>query len=163
MPRASLFLTAAALLWTAALLGAPLALSRPALATPSAVVYAASSRVCHQRPERSFILAGTQLPVCARCFGLYLAGALGAAAASSSRRRLSLELRGLLAIAAIPTAVTWGAEVAGLMAFSNTARALAALPLGLVGGWVFVQLLRYDDPLLDGHQIDHRRSHVRGG
>jgi uncharacterized membrane protein len=145
------------------LLAAPVALTRPALATPSAVIYTASSRICHQRPERSFSLAGTQLPVCARCFGLYFAGALGAVTALAMRRRLSLPFRGVLAVAAIPTAVTWGAEVAGLMPFSNTARAVAALPLGLVGGWVFVQLLRYDDPLLDGHQIDHRRSHVSGG
>jgi len=163
VPRAPFLLTIAALLWTAALLAAPAALARPAFAAPSAVIYAASSRICHQRPERSFNLAGTQLPVCARCFGLYVAGALGAAAAWSSRRRLGRQTRAVLALAAIPTAVTWTAEVAGLAAFSNTARALAALPLGLVGGWVFVQLLRYDDPLLDDHQIDRRRSPVRGG
>ena len=163
MPRAASLLTIAALLWTAVLLAAPVALARPALTAPSAVIYAVSSRLCHQRPERSFTLAGTQLPVCARCLGLYVAGALGAAAAWSSRRGPGPGTRALLALAAIPTAVTWTAEVAGLAGFSNTSRAVAALPLGLAGGWVFVQLLRYDDSLLNGHQIDDRRSHVRGG
>ncbi len=29
-------------------------------------------RICHQRPERSFFVNGSQLPICARCIGLYL-------------------------------------------------------------------------------------------
>src|SRR5262245_19064114 len=41
--------------------------------------YAIGSLVCHQRPERSFHLFGTQMPVCARCVGIY-AGAAAAAA-----------------------------------------------------------------------------------
>ena len=41
--------------------------------------YAAGSIVCHQIPERSFHIAGVQLPVCARCTGLY-AGALAGVA-----------------------------------------------------------------------------------
>lgn len=162
MPRAAFSLTLAALLWTAVLVAAPAALAHPALAGTSAVVYAGSSRICHQRPERSFHLAGMQLPVCARCFGLYLAGALGAAAAWSSRRGPGPQTRVVLAAAAMPTAVTWVLEAAGLAGFSNTTRAVAALPLGVAGGWVFVQLLRYD-AVSDGHQIDDRRSHVRGG
>ena len=34
--------------------------------------------VCHQRPERSFILSGGSVAVCARCLGIYLGAALGA-------------------------------------------------------------------------------------
>ena len=51
----------------------------------------------------------------------------------------------------MPTAVTWAAEFAGLAAFSNLTRAAAALPLGGVAGWLFVQMLRYDSHL-DGHK-----------
>src|SRR2546423_711313 len=40
----------------------------------SAVIYAAASRVCHQRPDRSFFTEGIQWPVCGRGAGLYLLG-----------------------------------------------------------------------------------------
>ncbi len=33
--------------------------------------------ICHQDPARSFWLAGVPLPVCARCFGIYLGAFLG--------------------------------------------------------------------------------------
>ena len=46
----------------------------------------AAGRVCHQRPERSFHVAGVQLPVCARCTGLYVSGAAGALAALARLR-----------------------------------------------------------------------------
>ena len=42
-----------------------------------AVIFAVGAVICHQRPERSFFLDGHQLPVCARCTGLYLSGAIG--------------------------------------------------------------------------------------
>ena len=162
MPRAALALTVAAVIWTLMLVAAPAVLTSPALTTPSAVVYAGSSRICHQKPERSFALAGRQLPVCARCFGLYLAGAFGAVAAWSSRRRVGQTTRYWLALAAVPTAVTWTLEMLGVAGFTNLIRAFAALPLGAAGGWVFVQLLRYD-ARLDGNQIDSRRPHVHRG
>jgi uncharacterized membrane protein len=144
------------------LFAAPAAIGRSAFGPTAAVVYAASSRICHQRPERSFHLATFPLPVCARCLGLYLSGAIGAAVAWASRRRPGDRARLVLAVAAVPTAATWAAEVAGLAAFSNTARALAALPLGLVVGWLCIQMLRYDSHL-DGHQVDHRGSRSHSG
>jgi len=159
--RTALALTIAASLWTLTLIAAPAALTTPALGVPAATIYAASSRICHQRPERSFHLDGVQLPVCGRCFGLYLSGALGAIAAWTSRRRAGERTRIVLMVTAIPTAVTWSMEMAGLAGFSNLSRALAALPLGAAAGWVFVQMLRYDSSL-DGHEIHDSRSHARG-
>ena len=154
--RAAVALTTAAVLWVVALVGAPIALARPALALPATLVYDVSSRICHQRPERSFHVAGGQLPVCARCFGLYFSSALGALLAWGSSRPLrSASSRGLLALAAIPTALTWALEFAGVFPFSNASRALAALSLGLAAGWVVVQLVRYDF-LLNGHEIHDR-------
>lgn len=41
--------------------------------------YACFKPICHQLPERSYFINGYQLPVCVRCFGIYiglLAGAL---------------------------------------------------------------------------------------
>ena len=151
-------LTLGALLWAGAVVAAPYALTR----TPAAAsVYALSSRICHQRPSRSFHLAGTPMPVCARCAGLYVSGAAGAllgwvlvVGLCAGRRQA------LLLAAAAPTALTWGSEMLGLHPFSEMARAAAAAPLGLVAGWLFVVMLRYDASL-DGHQIHDGRSRAR--
>jgi len=35
------------------------------------IYYGLFSLICHQIPERSFFLNGYQLPVCARCIGIY--------------------------------------------------------------------------------------------
>lgn len=32
---------------------------------------------CHQKPERSFYVKGYQLPVCSRCFGIYIGYVIG--------------------------------------------------------------------------------------
>jgi len=70
-------LASAAILWFAAILIAPFAIdsTHAAPATGAACVYVTGSFVCHQRPERSFSLGGRQMPVCARCAGLYAAAA----------------------------------------------------------------------------------------
>jgi uncharacterized membrane protein len=160
--RLPLALTLGALLWSGIVVAAPLALHRPALTEAAATVYAASARICHQRPERSFQITGRQLPVCARCLGLYLAGAAGALLAWGSASGRLDRARLALLVAAAPTALTWGAEVAGFAGFSNAARGLAAVPLGGAAGWLFVQMLRYD-AALHGHQVDDRGSRLHSG
>lgn len=109
---------------------------RPALG--AAVVYLAGGRICHQRPERSFATRGVQWPVCARCSGLYLAAPFGALALFA-RRRSSAPLR-LLALAAIPTALTLLWEWGGMGTPSNLIRFTTALPLGAAVMWVLVQV-----------------------
>ena len=108
-------LTCAAVTWLTLVLAAPVALSRGRVPALTMAVYQAGAQVCHQRPERSFHLAGVQLPVCARCFGLYVAGAVGLVVASRARQRgaLARAARILLALAAIPTGVDLAARVAG--------------------------------------------------
>jgi uncharacterized membrane protein len=155
-------LTVAAVLWVIALVSAPAALSHDTLGGAVAYLYAAGSQICHQRPERSFALADMQLPVCARCFGLYFSGALGAVAVWLSARRPRPHARLLLALAALPTGVTWALESAGLAGFSNLTRAAAALPLGAAAGWVFVQMLRYDAES-HGREIHDSRTPARIG
>lgn len=46
----------------------------------------AAYAVCHRIPERSFLLAGRQLPLCARCSGTYLAALAGVGALIARRR-----------------------------------------------------------------------------
>jgi uncharacterized membrane protein len=148
-PAAALFallITTLGLVWLALVVAAPLAVAHGGAVWP-AFVYQAAGLVCHQRPERSFHLAGLQLPVCARCFGLYASGAAGALAAwltgaTVLTRRLERSPRVPLALAAAPTALTVAGEWLGLVQPGNVGRALAAIPLGLLGGWLFVTLLR---------------------
>ena len=133
-------LTVAATVWLTLLVTAP------SFPREMAVVYQFAGRVCHQRPERSFHLAGGQLPVCARCFGLYASGAIAAVAAWLSTRGPRVLItagtaRLAFAAAALPTVFTVALEWLRLAHPSNTARAIAALPLGAVAGWIFVRML----------------------
>jgi uncharacterized membrane protein len=134
----ALVLTAGAVAWAAACIAAP----HVRATAPSEWVYRLASAVCHQRPERSFAIQGVQLPVCARCLGLYLAGAAGALAAWFGRRKAPANSRALLFVAALPTVITIPVEWLGLSGLSNTIRAVAALPLGAAAGWTFVRALR---------------------
>ena len=108
----------------------------------SATVSLVGSRICHQRPERSFHTAGAQWPVCGRCSGLYLAAPLGAIAALGRRRRLPREAAVLFAVAAVPSAITFALEFSGLAPVSNAARAVAALPLGAAVAYLVVGVVR---------------------
>ena len=120
----------------------------PLLPPPLAgITYLLGSFICHQRPERSFHLGVAQLPVCARCLGIYAGAALGSlvwvvaqhrAATADRRGRVSLRL---LALAVAPTALTLGAEWAGIWQPSNLARAIAGIPLGLVAALVVIGAL----------------------
>lgn len=125
--------------WVAVLLGAPY-LSQ-ASGGAVGLVYVVGGLICHQAPDRSFHVAGAQLPVCARCLGLYLGGAAGAVLWMVGPWRRWRPLRRevavmLLATAAVPTAVTVAGALAGLGDPSNAWRAVLALPLGLAGGGI---------------------------
>jgi uncharacterized membrane protein len=127
-------------IWVSALFLSPRALSSPfpLVSLSAASVYATGALVCHQRPDRSFHLAGRALPVCARCTGVYAGAALAspiallAAAASLAGSRA----RAIALAAALPTIVTWSLEYAGVAGFSNAARFAAALPLGFAVAWL---------------------------
>lgn len=83
--------TAVTLGWLLLVLLTPAALARDvggrAVTLVSAGTYLVAGLVCHQRPERSFHPEGVQMPVCARCAGLYLGAGLGVLAAVGFRRR----------------------------------------------------------------------------
>lgn len=105
------------------------------------LLYAVGAIICHQLPERSFYLAGAQLPVCARCEGLYLGAAAGVVAWTLVGRHRQQtwprpQALTLLAIAALPTAMTVATAIAGVGDPPNAWRFGLALPLGLAGGLV---------------------------
>jgi uncharacterized membrane protein len=131
--------------WALAIGLAPaLADSSRAGAILAGLAYVAGSILCHQLPDRSFHVLGAQLPVCARCTGLYVGGALGAAAWLTWRRFQAEPAAAIdprratytLLIASAPTALTVMTAAAGICDLSNTGRAVLALPLGLAAGAV---------------------------
>lgn len=144
--RLATLLTVGATVWAAAILAAP-AFRGASLA---GLAYEGGRLICHQRSERSFHLAGTPMPVCARCTGLYLSGAAGALAAWLRRRRRDdpapRGARLIFVAAAVPMAVSVAGELSGLLPSSNVSRMASALPLGAAAGWIFVQSLRAEEP-----------------
>jgi hypothetical protein len=126
-----------------------LLVAAPFLAAPVAsVLYAAGSLICHQLPERSFHLQGFQLPVCARCLGIYGGAAVGSVtgAAAVGRRVLAWWRQPATrsvnwtatAIAAGPTLATFVLEWGFGWPIGNALRAVAALPLGFAVAFVVV-------------------------
>ena len=130
-----------------------------------AFLYATGSVICHQLPERSFFLEGRQLPVCARCTGLYLSGAAGILGwftwkMARGWRRIAtprkvrvvgapvvMRPRAALAIvitAGVPTALSYATGVIGVWDGSNITRALLAVPLGAAAGAVVAAVATKD-------------------
>jgi uncharacterized membrane protein len=108
-------------------------------ASLAAVVDVAGGLVCHRKPERSFVTAGRQWPVCARCSGVYLAAGATVIAGLGFRGRrrppaggCPSAWRAAFAVALLPIALTWVLERTGLVDVSNITRALSGLPLGIV-------------------------------
>src|SRR4029453_1629259 len=114
------------------------------------MTYAIGSLVCHQRPERSFHLFGVQMPVCARCLGIY-AGAATASALLwlfSARRSEVLRhdsaiswpgfgvARNALLVSAIPLAATLAYEWTTGDTPANWIRAVSGLSLGAAVAWI---------------------------
>jgi uncharacterized membrane protein len=140
-------LAGASIAWASALPLASLAASRPVSSVVyllTLTVYAIGSVICHQRPERSFYLWSHQMPVCARCTGIY-AGAALAVVLSPMVRTLQRRLGGspradtwagpyaatVLALAALPTISTLIYEWTTGVTPSNAIRAASGLCLGI--------------------------------
>jgi uncharacterized membrane protein len=123
-----------AMTWLALLIFAPV------LPVPvAAILYALGSRICHQRPERSFHLFAVQLPVCARCAGIYAGAAAGSLLILSASVRDQLcrfAPRTLLFAGALPTLMTLIIEWSGAWTGANATRATAGVPLGLTVAFV---------------------------
>jgi len=143
--RRVVFLVAtAAAAWFAFLLVAPIA--PPAVA---AIAYGLASLVCHQIPARSFHYGAVQLPVCARCIGIYGGAAAGALLfANAPTRAGSTSGRTALLAGAVPVAASVALEWSGTWAPGNGIRALTGVVLGLAAASVVIgaaATLHYDE------------------
>ena len=118
-------------------------------------VYGIGALVCHQLPERSIHLWSVQMPVCARCAGIYFGAVAGALArafrtAKTVRRertapvpvahglRRAWPARILLAVAAAPTALTLAYEWTTGDMPSHAIRAAAGACIGAAVAWLVV-------------------------
>jgi hypothetical protein len=146
-PAFTWVLVAATAAWTGALL---MATYDASLAHPGSIsylfsvaVYLAGSVVCHQRPERSFHWWGAQVPVCARCAGIYAGAAVAALSAAlaralgpaAERRARTLDdvsgrMRWLLVAALAPTALTLAYEWTTGHMPAHWIRAASGVPMG---------------------------------
>src|SRR6266566_5300457 len=122
---------AGALLFTFAILAAPLALAgnHRLLAL---TIYRAFGNLCHQLPERSFFIAGHQFAVCARCTGLYVGFTFAILLYPLMRpiRTSVLPPPKWLFVAAIPLAVDFSLGFFGIWENTHTSRLLSGLLLG---------------------------------
>jgi uncharacterized membrane protein len=142
----------ASLVWAAMLPLVPFLASRAhasAFATALVVVvYSIGALICHQLPERSYHLWTAQMPVCARCAGIYFGAALAAvvsAYAAPLKPCLSRHpfrdagiARTALVAAVVPSAITLLAEWMSGQTPSNLIRAAAGVPIGAAVAWLVV-------------------------
>jgi uncharacterized membrane protein len=151
-----LVVAGAAVVWAAMVPAAAYAAALPADQSAAQVfafvVYAFGSAICHQRDERSFHLFAEQLPVCARCTGLYAGAAIAAIAyvglfrspvsGPPSRAVAAGTARVLLASAAVPMAASLVYEWTTGDVPSNLVRAGTGIVLG--GAVAYVILAAVD-------------------
>ena len=77
--------------------------------------------------------------------GLYVGAAAAAPLALLIATRPSARrARAALALAALPTALTWTLEMTGIAPFSNIVRFIAALPLGSAAAWLVLAVIGDD-------------------
>lgn len=117
-----------------------------------AIIFAIGGAICHQKPDRSFFIDGHQLPVCARCTGLYVSAAIGLLCWLGFKiarrwRPILLPPRTVLtvlAIAAVPTILSVASNLLGLGDGTNATRAMLAIPLGATAGAVVASVATKD-------------------
>ncbi len=111
----------------------------PALASPfggSPFVESASRgafrKICHQDPERSFILFGEHLAVCARCTGIYTGALLGWAALIfiKDERKNRPVPNWFLIAGFLPLALDGAANLVGIFQTPSWIRCLTGLAMG---------------------------------
>lgn len=120
-------------LWLAFIVCAPL-LKANGFAAAAHYIYAPFSYLCHQFSDRSFHLAGEQLAVCARCFGVYAGLGIGVLIYPFLRSVHSGEAppRVVLFLAPIPTAVDFALGFFGILANTHFSRFVTGAILGVV-------------------------------
>lgn len=104
--------------------------------------------MCHGRIERSFLLFGVPMPICARCTGIYL-GLLAALAAFKLipllRERV---MRAVALVAILPLGIDGVTQLLGFRESVNVLRVTTGVVAGLAFGlWILSAVERRDEAL----------------
>ncbi len=120
------------LVWVGLITVAPL-LSSSGLAHVSEPLYTFYSYICHQMPERSLHLAGHQMAVCSRCFGVYFGLLAGLAVYPLWRPIDEIEPvpRIWLFLSLIPISIDWSLTMFGVWENTHVSRFITGLILGV--------------------------------
>ncbi|MDQ7006984.1 MAG: DUF2085 domain-containing protein [Acidobacteriota bacterium] len=141
----------------------------PAASDSSAAAFLfdhACSLICHQLPQRTLTTPLGPMAVCARCFGLYLGGALSLIALAvtvTGGGGVRAPSRWWL-LALLPTGVDAWLHLFLGVGTGNRLRALVSLPAGAVLGWLLAYAL--DDLARmsrSGPSFKRRSSRARTG
>lgn len=118
--------------WVFAILLAPITKAND-LSSISSPIYHFFSFICHQISERSFHVAGEQLGVCSRCFGVYFGLLLGFAVYPLCRNIAEIEPlpRVWLFLSLIPITIDWALTMFGIWENTHLSRFVTGLILGL--------------------------------
>lgn len=122
--RVWLLVTAVVLTWIALIVAAPIFNASP--------VYTLFGYICHQIPERSLQVAGHQMAVCSRCFGVYLGLLVGVVIYPLWRPLDETEpiARIWLFLSLIPITIDWSLTVLGIWENTHVTRLVTGLILG---------------------------------
>lgn len=86
---------------------------------------------CHGIPERSLMLLGEAMPICARCFGIY-AGLLAGVAVSAARPSIGERPARVAAyLAALPIGIDGVSQALGLRLSTNPLRVATGLTVAI--------------------------------
>jgi uncharacterized membrane protein len=105
--------------------------------------------LCHQKPDRSFHLAGAALPVCQRCAGIYAGLLIGGLAPASLLAAAGVRRRAVALAAAAPILIDAGLGLAGLWSGTPASRAATGLLFGTAAAALAMMGLT---------ELDHARS-----
>lgn len=110
------------------------------MAFPWNYIYAFGDVWCHQKSERSFFINGNQMPLCARCFGLFLGVSLGICLSIFSKTKIDRNIHKKILIPLIlgysPLAVDEAGQLAKLWHSTNALRILTGTLTGLAFGFI---------------------------
>jgi uncharacterized membrane protein len=121
------------LIWTGLIVLAPflIASNTTSLNYLGSAVYFFMDPVCHQLPQRSIYLASIPMPVCARCFSIYLSGVFVFLWQFLSKKRNPWSFK-IYIFLAIPVALEIIVEKIGLYHNFFETRMLSGVLLGII-------------------------------
>jgi uncharacterized membrane protein len=127
-----LITSAVVLLWIAAIVAAPLLLLN-GITAASSPIYSFFSYICHQIPERSLHLAGHQMAVCSRCFGVYVGLLAGILIYPLWRSIDEVDPipRIWLFLSLVPISIDWSLTIFGIWENTHVSRFVTGAILGI--------------------------------